>query len=84
MELLQDDQKWSHYCPDNIFLSLLDPIRQVTFMPIVETRPKLNLSKILCMSSLSAILTKIQSEMKPLSARQYFPHYMSMGAQKGR
>ena len=41
-------------------------------MPIVKTGLKLNLSKILCMSSLSASLMKIQSEMKFLSAQQYF------------
>ena len=60
---------------------LMSPQGQVTLMPLNETGPKSNLSKILCLTSLSACLMKILSNIKSLSSGQYFPHnmYLTMG-----
>ena len=65
------------YCLDNVFLSLFDPQGQITPMTIGETGLKSSLSKILCMSLLSASL---MISNQSLSARQHFPYYMFMGA----
>ena len=45
----------------------------VTLMPIVETGPKLNLSEILCLSSLSASLMKCQSQNGHYCPDKIFP-----------
>ena len=52
----------NRYHHDNIFLSLRGSQGQVTLMPIVETRNKSNLSRTLCLSSLSASLMKINQK----------------------
>ena len=52
--------------------------RHVTPKRIVWSGPKLNSSKILYLSSLSASLKKIRSKLKVLSCPQHFPHYKYM------
>ena len=65
------DYKWHRCHPNNIFRSLWGPQGRITFMPIVETGSKSNLSEILCLSSLSAsfmikIVAIVRTTLSPL------------------
>ena len=58
----------------------LDAQRQLTSQSVVRSCRNSNLSKILCMSSLSASIKRIQSKANEKCWRHHFSHYKSMGA----
>ena len=62
-----------------IYIDFSDAQGQITLESVVVSGQNLNLSKLLCMSSLPARMRMIESKMKELECSQDFPHYKSMG-----
>ena len=70
---------WRHNFP---IISLWEIFRCSRALNSIGSRPiwlKFRSSKILCLSLLSASLTKIRSKLKALVWRHSFPHYKSKG-----
>ena len=61
-----------------LYIDFSDAQGQLTLLSRVGSCQNSNSSKLLCMSSLSAKMKKIQSKMKELEFSQHFYHYKSM------
>ena len=62
-----------------LYSNFSDAQRQITLVLVVVSGRNLNLSKLLCMFSLPARMSMIDSKMKELECSQDFSHYKSMG-----
>ena len=62
-----------------LYINFSDAQGQITLELVVVSGRNLNLSKLLCMSSLPARIRMIESKMKELECSQDFSHYKSMG-----
>ena len=62
-----------------MYINISDAQGQITLVLVVVSGRNLNSSKLLCMSSLPARMSIINSKMKELEYSQDFSHYKSMG-----
>ena len=62
-----------------LYINFSDAQGQITLVLVLVSGRKLNLSKLLCMSSLLARMRMIDSKMKELERSQDFSNYKFMG-----
>ena len=62
-----------------LYVNFSDAQGQITLESVAVSDRNLNLSKLLCISTLSARMKMIQSKMNELEWSQHVSHYQSMG-----